>query len=198
MRELHEGIDLLKEEREAGPFVWQNWDKWVDRCGQVVTWLDQQIRETNPDSILTGSDKWKKRGFVCGMEWPVFRQMVEKYRQWIEMQYGGLDRINERMVFSHNDVSLKCLDSIEQLTDCNLRQTQYGNILRMMPEGESPLLLPANQHKQLVVIDFEYANANLPGLEFANHFVSLFQHVPPLLNTCPPCYIITPATEYTN
>lgn len=42
----------------------------------------------------------------------------------------------------------------------------------MMPEGESPLLLPANQHKQLVVIDFEYANANLPGLEFANHFVS--------------------------
>lgn len=43
----------------------------------------------------------------------------------------------------------------------------------MVPEGESPLLLPANKHKQLVVIDFEYANANLPGLEFANHFVSL-------------------------
>jgi hypothetical protein len=54
-----------------------------------------------------------------------------------------------------------------------IRQTQYGNILRMVPEGESPLLLPANQHKQLVVIDFEYANANLPGLEFANHFVSI-------------------------
>jgi thiamine kinase-like enzyme len=44
----------------------------------------------------------------------------------------------------------------------------------MVPEGESPLLLPANQHKQLVVIDFEYSNANLPGLEFANHFVSIF------------------------
>lgn len=41
----------------------------------------------------------------------------------------------------------------------------------MKPEGESPLLLPANQHKQLVVIDFEYSNANVPGLEFANHFV---------------------------
>jgi hypothetical protein len=40
-----------------------------------------------------------------------------------------------------------------------------------MPVGESPLILPANEHKQLVVIDFEYANANLPGLEFANHFV---------------------------
>ncbi|CBX99687.1 hypothetical protein LEMA_P089260.1 [Plenodomus lingam JN3] len=152
MRELHEGIDLLKDEREAGPFVWQNWDKWVERCEQVVTWLDQQVRESRQNADQSSVDKWKQRGFVCGMEWPVFRQTVEKYRRWLEEQYGGLDKINERMVFSHND-------------------TQYGNILRMMPEGESPLLLPANQHKQLVVIDFEYANANLPGLEFANHFV---------------------------
>lgn len=35
------------------------------------------------------------------------------------------------------------------------------------------MLLPANEHKQLVVIDFEYASANTPGYEFANHFVSL-------------------------
>lgn len=34
------------------------------------------------------------------------------------------------------------------------------------------MLLPANEHKQLVVIDFEYASANTPGFEFANHFVS--------------------------
>src|SRR5215469_4833723 len=49
-------------------------------------------------------------------------------------------------------------------------QAQYGNILRLTPSGESPLLLPANEHKRLIVIDFEYANANPPGLEFANHF----------------------------
>ena len=49
-------------------------------------------------------------------------------------------------------------------------RTQYGNLLRLEPSGESPLLLPANEHKQLIVIDFEYASANLPGLEFANHF----------------------------
>ena len=55
--------------------------------------------------------------------------------------------------------------------DVNPRQTQYGNLLRLNPSGESPLLLPANEHKQLVVIDFEYASANVPGLEFANHFV---------------------------
>lgn len=50
----------------------------------------------------------------------------------------------------------------------------------MSPSGESPLLLPANEHKQLIVIDFEYANADLPGYEFANHFVSF------LCPQCPP------------
>jgi choline kinase len=50
-------------------------------------------------------------------------------------------------------------------------KTQYGNILRVCTDDEkSPLLQPENQHKQLIVIDFEYASANLPGCEFANHF----------------------------
>lgn len=41
----------------------------------------------------------------------------------------------------------------------------------MRPDDErSPLLQPENRHKQLIVIDFEYASANLPGYEFANHF----------------------------
>lgn len=32
------------------------------------------------------------------------------------------------------------------------------------------MLQAANKHKQLIVIDFEYAAANTPGQEFANHF----------------------------
>ena len=60
---------------------------------------------------------------------------------------------------------------MEGLTDqADHIKTQYGNLLRLEPSGESPLLLPANEHKQLIVIDFEYASANTPGLEFANHF----------------------------
>ncbi|KAF2843474.1 hypothetical protein M501DRAFT_91097 [Patellaria atrata CBS 101060] len=153
MRELHEGIDLLAKEREDGAFVWRNWDKWVERCEQVITWLDKQILEPEASPTQTKSEAWKKRGLICGVEWHVFRQTVEKYRKWLDAQYGGSDRVKERLVFAHNDA-------------------QYGNILRLVPEGESPLLHPANEHKQLVVIDFEYANANLPGLEFANHFVS--------------------------
>ncbi|KAF2084917.1 kinase-like protein [Saccharata proteae CBS 121410] len=151
MRELHEGIDLLQQEREDGPFVWRNWDKWVDRCETIAKWLDQQIITTEQDGPRSNVPSWKKRGFVCGVEWKVFRQTVERYRQWLEEQYGGKGKVNDRLVFAHND-------------------TQYGNILRLVPAGESPLLLPANEHKQLVVIDFEYANANTPGLEFANHF----------------------------
>lgn len=151
MRELHEGIELTDKERNDGPFVWLNWDKWVQRVEQIVTWLDKEVKNVPSGEKPTGAEAWKRRGFICGMEWKHFRSGVEKYRQWLEDQYGGPDKVCEELVFAHND-------------------TQYGNILRMMPTGESPLLLPANSHKQLVVIDFEYSNANLPGLEFANHF----------------------------
>lgn len=151
MRELHDGVELLDEEREAGAFVWRNWDKWVHRVEQVVLWLDCQIKRLEPGAKPTGPDAWKRRGHICLTPWKQFRQMVEKYREWLEAQYGGQRGIRDYLVFSHND-------------------TQYGNILRLMPTGESPLLLPANTHKQLVVIDFEYASANVPGLEFANHF----------------------------
>ncbi|KAF2660037.1 kinase-like protein [Lophiostoma macrostomum CBS 122681] len=176
MRELHEGIDLLRQEREDGPFVWRNWDKWVDRCDQIVTWLDQQVREGRTTS---SADAWLKRGLVCGVEWPLFRQVIEKYRRWLEEQYGGIQRINERLVFAHND-------------------TQYGNILRLMPAGESPLLLPANEHKQLVVIDFEYSNANLPGLEFANHFTEWCYnyHDADKPYACNTAYYPTPEEQY--
>ncbi|OBT93891.1 hypothetical protein VE01_08193 [Pseudogymnoascus verrucosus] len=147
MRELHDGIELLETERDEGPFVWRNWDKWVERCEHVISFLD-----THPD---TGGGKkvpaWRERGLVCGVEWSVFRGMVERYRGWLNEKYGGVAGLREKLVFAHND-------------------TQYGNILRLLPTTESPLLLPANTHKQLVVIDFEYASGNTPGLEFANHF----------------------------
>ncbi|KAK7562416.1 kinase-like domain-containing protein [Phyllosticta citricarpa] len=151
MRELHEGIDLLPQEREDGPFVWRNWDKWEARCEQITEWLDSQIAFDDgavPEGKLNA---WRRRGFVCGAEWKTFRATVEKYRHWVEEQYGGPERLKQKLVFAHND-------------------TQHGNILRLVPPGDSPLLLPANEHKQLVVIDFEYSNANTPGLEFANHF----------------------------
>ncbi|QSZ34640.1 hypothetical protein DSL72_007494 [Monilinia vaccinii-corymbosi] len=173
MRELHDGVELLQEEREEGPFVWRNWDKWVDRCEKIITYLDKQILEGDSSRSIRG-ENWRDRGLVCGVEWPVFRGAVEKYRKWLEKSYGGSQGLSRRLVFAHND-------------------TQYGNILRLVPEppvngsAPSPLLLPMNHHKQLIVIDFEYASANTPGLEFANHFTEWCYnyHAPaPMTWTC--------------
>ncbi|KAJ6120970.1 hypothetical protein N7523_005250 [Penicillium sp. IBT 18751x] len=150
MRELHDGIELLEEEREGGPMIFKNWDKWVDRCEQVTTWLDKEL-ESPQNEIKAATEPWRRRGFVCGVPWAMFRKAVENYRLWLIASCGGMDEIKRRLVFAHND-------------------TQYGNLLRMEPASESPLLLPANEHKQLVVIDFEYSSANTPGHEFANHF----------------------------
>ncbi|KAK4157024.1 choline kinase [Chaetomidium leptoderma] len=149
MRELHDGVELLAEEKDQGPGVWKNWDKWLSQVEKTVLFLDKQIL-SNSQNLPSGV--WKTRGFVCGVQWPVFKALVEKYRSHLVAYYGNATKIRDKLVFAHND-------------------TQYGNILRVRPDDQkSPLLQPANEHKQLVVIDFEYAAANLPGLEFANHF----------------------------
>ncbi|KAK0392870.1 hypothetical protein NLU13_2364 [Sarocladium strictum] len=153
MRELHDGIELLYTEREAGPAVWRNWDQWLDNVERITTFLDQQM-DANAGTIRRSSvvHAWKANGYVCGLPWPQFRDMVTRYRKYLESFYRDQKDINDRLMFAHND-------------------TQYGNILRLRPDDEkSPLLQPANKHKQLIVIDFEYAGANVPGHEFANHF----------------------------
>ncbi|KAI7974349.1 hypothetical protein EIK77_008532 [Talaromyces pinophilus] len=147
MRELHDGIELQENERLGGPAVFRNWDNWVDRCEQVISWLDKEILLDRPDR----SEPWRKRGLICGVPWATFRKAVENYRLWLFDHLGGIKEVRRQLIFAHND-------------------TQYGNLLRLEPEEQSPLLLPANSHKQLVVIDFEYSAANVPALEFANHF----------------------------
>lgn len=148
MRELHDGIALLAEEREDGPMVIANWRKWVARCEKVVMFIDDQIRRAS----IGSQNRWKSRGFICGTPWPIFHAAVERYLTYLTTRYYPNDEaLKSHLVFAHND-------------------TQYGNLLRLEPQASSPLLTPQNSHKQLVVIDFEYASANTPGFEFANHF----------------------------
>jgi choline kinase len=158
MRELHDGIELLESELASGPATFLNWDKWVDRCEKVITWLDAQIHQaeeelkagtTRRNSLV--NPRYVRRGLICGVDWPVFRRTYDAYRKRLIAECGGPEGIRKQLVFAHND-------------------TQYGNLMRLQPSGTSPLLQPSNQHKQLVVIDFEYAAQNLAGLEFANHF----------------------------
>jgi choline kinase len=106
MRELHDGIDLLPEERAAGPTVWKNWDNWVTRCEQVITWLDNEVvaeHANSPDEVP--KEAWRKRGYVCGVPWSMFRRTVERYRKWLEDVCGGSAAIRQKLVFAHNDVS---------------------------------------------------------------------------------------------
>ncbi|OLN96393.1 Choline kinase [Colletotrichum chlorophyti] len=145
MRELHDGIDVLEREKDEGPAVFKNWDTWLGNVEKKILALDEDVRSGN-------KSRFRGHGFVCGLEWDQFRALFDKYREFVVNAYKGTHGVRERLVFAHND-------------------TQYGNILRMRPDDEkSPLLQPANEHKQLVVIDFEYAAANVPGFEFANHF----------------------------
>ncbi|KIW70471.1 hypothetical protein, variant [Phialophora macrospora] len=158
MRELHDGIELLESELDSGPATFVNWDKWVDRCEKVITWLDAQIHQAE-EELKAGTSRrnslvnlrYVRRGLICGVDWPVFRRTYDAYRKRLIAESGGPEGIRKQLVFAHND-------------------TQYGNLMRLQPSGTSPLLQPSNHHKQLVVIDFEYAAQNLAGLEFANHF----------------------------
>lgn len=103
MRELHDGIELLEEERLGGPFVWKNWDKWLPRCEEVLKFVDHEILADQPGSPI--SSALKERGLICGVEWPVFRGIVERYRTWLDDRYGGHAQLQEQLVFAHNDVS---------------------------------------------------------------------------------------------
>ncbi len=108
MRELHDGIELLEEEREAGAFVWRNWDKWVDRCEEVISWIDAQMSAGRGSAKGSHSEAWRGRGLICGVEWATFRRAVERYRQWLDARCGGKAGIRQHLVFAHNDVSPHC------------------------------------------------------------------------------------------
>jgi choline kinase len=112
MRELHDGVDLLKEEKDQGPAVWCNWDKWLNQAEKTVMFLDRQILSGSQDSIQGPRDAWKARGFVCGVEWQLFKSTVEKYRKFILDHYGDSSKVRERLVFAHNDVSFRATRSL--------------------------------------------------------------------------------------
>lgn len=103
MRELHDGIDLLDDEREGGPFTWRNWDKWVDRCRTVVHYVDDEQNRQKECTVRRGSKVGQE--YVCGTEWELFESVYDRYRKWQVDQYGGIEHLKDQLVFAHNDVS---------------------------------------------------------------------------------------------
>lgn len=101
MRELHDGVDLLEEERDEGPTVFKNWDKWVEKVEKRSIYLDQQVSARQSEASDESLDT---RGYVCGTEWSTFKSMVDKYRDFLINSYGGSSEIRRKLVFAHNDV----------------------------------------------------------------------------------------------
>lgn len=109
MRELHDGIELLHSEREGGPAVWKNWDQWQENVGRILTFLDKQIVDSSDvrrDSVLHA---WRSKGYVCGVPWPQFKGLVDRYRAHLLSFYKNQKALNESLVFAHNDVGLLLL-----------------------------------------------------------------------------------------
>ncbi|KAF3926818.1 hypothetical protein ABW20_dc0101333 [Dactylellina cionopaga] len=147
IRDLHDHIPLLDAERNAGPMVWNNWDKWVGRGERVMKEL-QRMKGPGRKLLVTN--------------WETLREVIEKrYRPWLEEKYGGLDEVKKQLVFAHNDTQYGNIMS-------RASETQPPT-----PASKSPALMPVNTptpRQSLIVIDFEYAGANTRGAEFANHF----------------------------
>ncbi|KAJ7596685.1 choline kinase, cytoplasm [Mycena floridula] len=72
-----------------------------------------------------------------------FREQWKKYMSWLKQ----VDDVNmgSRRVFAHND-------------------TQYGNLLR------ATATIDVDDHRQIIVVDFEYASPNPASFDIANHF----------------------------
>ena len=105
LRELHEGIELLKEERDGGPFVWKRWARSLERAEEVANYLDEHFALSSRNQRLPKYNRGKYRGLVCGVEWPKFREAVDRYRVWLDSQYKGAKNITKHLIFAHNDVS---------------------------------------------------------------------------------------------
>lgn len=101
MRELHDGVQLLETEIDAGPFVLQNIDKWMSRAEHIVNYLEAGVKDGNP--LL---QKLSVTERFVGADFASFKTAVLKHRQWIEKQYQNHEtNLRERLVFAHNDVS---------------------------------------------------------------------------------------------
>jgi choline kinase len=111
MRELHDGIELLKEERDGGPKVFQDYEKWVDHCEKLTMWLDKEVQSPESEA-KAATESWRRRGYVFGVPWATFRRAVEKYRAWLVETCGGMEVIKQQLVFAHNDVSFARCSSV--------------------------------------------------------------------------------------
>jgi len=143
MSDLHQNVPLSAEDLALGPVIWQYLDKWIPAAREQLRKIETKMPGTTNRVVQRDSFEELVRA-------------ISRYKEYVTQKHpvitDSTDRTEvDRLVFCHND-------------------TQYGNMLRLEPPKGSPLLQPQHEHRQLVVIDFEYSGPNPRALDIANHF----------------------------
>ena len=102
MRELHDGIELLPQERYGGPLVWKNIRAWLPRAREIVRTRQRaaSFRLLHKQFMV---EQDKKAKLILASKWNMFEAALGKYREWIHIQYP-IEEVNKGLVFCHNDV----------------------------------------------------------------------------------------------
>lgn len=184
MKELHNGIPLLKSEFENGPVSWRKIEKWLGIIEEHPNWID---------------DKKRIQDIFNCQDWFSLKKNVYKYKEWLFKNSP-----KNSLVFCHNDTQygnllfnspLIDLDSlsnpnlsiyIDNDKDYNKHDTQSWNPSDLSPVSTDSLFPSTSnvsldtiinppkqdqiQDKKLVVIDFEYSGPNPASYDLANHF----------------------------
>lgn len=162
MKELHTGIKLLKWERERGPSVFKNIEKWLPVVKTIIQ---------NPDLGFEEEE-------IIRTSLTLLESKFEEYKNWV---YGKYKDLNHALVFCHNDTqygnllftspNLPTSPAIETPPSSqHSLKTNFSNLSLENLNTIKPSKQEKKQDQSLVVIDFEYSGANLPAYDIANHF----------------------------
>lgn len=152
----------LKEEDIRDPTI----SRWIG--ARMAEFHSVDMEEVSlPDEVPPADKQWEISVKNCISSWlgpanevlslpsidPAIRQELDLSRfekEWkFYMQWSTKVKDNtsgSKTVFAHND-------------------TQYGNLLRLADS-----VIVTDEHRQLIVVDFEYAGPNPAAYDIANHF----------------------------
>lgn len=174
MRELHDLIRLDDQrERQKGPEAFVSIKKWAAPAKEKLQQLQDFSNKTGKNINVTRE--------IFGVDtYDEFEKAVSKYEKWLQSQYSVVDLEKDdkdsitKVRFDLKNLSKEMETAGQQVIKQSLvfahNDTQYGNLLRVLPPAGSPLLSPVFEHRQIIVIDFEYSGANVRGFDICNHF----------------------------
>lgn len=189
MKELHRGVSLTAAERAAGPKCWVLIEKWMSLIDDYVS--GTTLEEQQALFFLS----WEEFKKVVGAYkvWLYAQYGAENVEELLrfchnDTQYGNLlfyDR-SQRMPFEDDDeitaLSLNVEEDLSARTESVASVTSVASLggMAALSLDDAPSASPATvpivtdinfpYDTRLTVIDFEYAGANLPAYDIANHF----------------------------